>query len=423
MHILPLSTSPRVSPFRIFFPSLLVSQAPQSPTTGVLSLPLAVLPPLRRTLPPPPLPFEENPSSSPFSGDEPDDVPLLPPLREPGPSDPLPPAEPPADDNFNWRKYGQKQVKGCEYPRSYYRCTHPNCTVRKKIERSRDGKITEIEYKGNHNHPTPVPARCPTPTAHGDFVSPASDTSNPMLSDIEREFYELDLPENDPGPSNEDAAADDELEYLRMWVSFWGFCCFFLIFFIAARKRARLPEGSGSRESWCRRRARWMYSTMGIDGGSTARRWSKGTLIPGQRFNAHLSPWLCCFFLSLITRTYLFFSGATTSARARAAQLENTSKGSLTIWRPWSPPTKGGTIMMFPSQEQATGTRPRAPSMATSTPSSRGISQGSLVEIYFIRIVPLTEKKFLFLSPRTSRCLLSIFLLTLEMGEPSSSPG
>ena len=50
-----------------------------------------------------------------------------------------------------------------------------------------------------------------------------------------------------------------------------------------------------------------MYSTMGIDGGSTARRWSKGTLIPGQRSNAHLSPCLCCFFLSLITRTYLFF--------------------------------------------------------------------------------------------------------------------
>ena len=44
-----------------------------------------------------------------------------------------------------------------------------------------------------------------------DFVSPASDTSNPMFSDIKREFYELDLPENDPGPSNEDTAADDEL--------------------------------------------------------------------------------------------------------------------------------------------------------------------------------------------------------------------
>ncbi|KAI3467291.1 hypothetical protein Pfo_023954 [Paulownia fortunei] len=61
----------------------------------------------------------------------------------------------PADDGYNWRKYGQKQVKGSEYPRSYYKCTHPNCPVKKKVERSLDGQITEIIYKGQHNHPPP----------------------------------------------------------------------------------------------------------------------------------------------------------------------------------------------------------------------------------------------------------------------------
>ncbi|XP_074310688.1 WRKY transcription factor SUSIBA2-like [Silene latifolia] len=63
------------------------------------------------------------------------------------------------EDGFNWRKYGQKQVKGSEYPRSYYKCTHPNCQVKKKVERSLDGQITEIIYKNTHNHPKPQPCR------------------------------------------------------------------------------------------------------------------------------------------------------------------------------------------------------------------------------------------------------------------------
>ncbi|KAL2472564.1 putative WRKY transcription factor 4 [Forsythia ovata] len=61
----------------------------------------------------------------------------------------------PADDGYNWRKYGQKQVKGSEYPRSYYKCTHPKCPVKKKVERSLEGQITEIIYKGQHNHEPP----------------------------------------------------------------------------------------------------------------------------------------------------------------------------------------------------------------------------------------------------------------------------
>ncbi|XVF43176.1 hypothetical protein PTKIN_Ptkin02bG0019400 [Pterospermum kingtungense] len=61
----------------------------------------------------------------------------------------------PAADGYNWRKYGQKQVKGSEYPRSYYKCTHPGCPVKKKVERSPDGQVTEIIYKGQHNHEPP----------------------------------------------------------------------------------------------------------------------------------------------------------------------------------------------------------------------------------------------------------------------------
>lgn len=64
-----------------------------------------------------------------------------------------------SEDGFNWRKYGQKQVKGSENPRSYYKCTHPSCSMKKKVERSLDGQITEIVYKGNHNHPKPQSTR------------------------------------------------------------------------------------------------------------------------------------------------------------------------------------------------------------------------------------------------------------------------
>ncbi|CAL1400428.1 unnamed protein product [Linum trigynum] len=64
-----------------------------------------------------------------------------------------------SDDGYNWRKYGQKQVKGSENPRSYYKCTFPNCPTKKKVERSFDGQITEIVYKGSHNHPKPQSTR------------------------------------------------------------------------------------------------------------------------------------------------------------------------------------------------------------------------------------------------------------------------
>ncbi|XP_031119482.1 probable WRKY transcription factor 20 [Ipomoea triloba] len=72
-------------------------------------------------------------------------------------------AERSSEDGYNWRKYGQKLVKGSEFPRSYYKCTYPNCEVKKIFERSPDGQITEIVYKGSHDHPKPQPSRRFTP--------------------------------------------------------------------------------------------------------------------------------------------------------------------------------------------------------------------------------------------------------------------
>jgi len=63
--------------------------------------------------------------------------------------------EKPSEDGYNWRKYGQKNVKGNEYIRSYYKCSYPNCLVKKQVERSQNGRITDITYLGNHDHPKP----------------------------------------------------------------------------------------------------------------------------------------------------------------------------------------------------------------------------------------------------------------------------
>ncbi|KAL6336267.1 hypothetical protein AAG906_014436 [Vitis piasezkii] len=88
----------------------------------------------------------------------------------------------PSYDGYNWRKYGQKQVKGSEYPRSYYKCTYPSCPVKKKVERSLDGQIAEIVYKGEHNHSKPQPPkRNSSGTLGQGFVSDGTgqDTNNP----------------------------------------------------------------------------------------------------------------------------------------------------------------------------------------------------------------------------------------------------
>lgn len=115
------------------------------------------------------------------------------------------------EDGYNWRKYGQKQVKGSENPRSYYKCTFPNCPTKKKVERSLDGQITEIVYKGSHNHQKPQPSRRSSSQSiqtSGYTNSGISDRSNTVQEDSSDSVGEDDFDRNSPtlntGGDNDD---------------------------------------------------------------------------------------------------------------------------------------------------------------------------------------------------------------------------
>ncbi|CAL5191530.1 unnamed protein product [Lathyrus oleraceus] len=58
------------------------------------------------------------------------------------------------DDGYRWRKYGQKAVKNNKFPRSYYRCTHQGCNVKKQVQRlTKDEGVVVTTYEGVHTHP------------------------------------------------------------------------------------------------------------------------------------------------------------------------------------------------------------------------------------------------------------------------------
>ncbi|KAJ7298272.1 hypothetical protein O6H91_01G146600 [Diphasiastrum complanatum] len=65
--------------------------------------------------------------------------------------------EMPPADGFNWRKYGQKDILGSRYPRSYYRCTNKTefgCPAIKYVQRlDEDPPVFNVTLKGEHTCP------------------------------------------------------------------------------------------------------------------------------------------------------------------------------------------------------------------------------------------------------------------------------
>ncbi|KAL3834743.1 hypothetical protein ACJIZ3_009479 [Penstemon smallii] len=101
----------------------------------------------------------------------------------------------PPEDGFTWRKYGQKEILGSRYPRSYYRCTHQKlyeCPAKKQVQRLDHDPFTfEVTYRGTHtchmsstapSAGAPPPEQIPVPPTTTTMQPPSLPSTTHWLS-------------------------------------------------------------------------------------------------------------------------------------------------------------------------------------------------------------------------------------------------
>ncbi|XWS72632.1 hypothetical protein CRYUN_Cryun02cG0056700 [Craigia yunnanensis] len=114
----------------------------------------------------------------------------------------------PVSDGYNWRKYGQKQVKSPKGSRSYYKCTFSDCRA-KKIECSDyTGHVIEIVNKGMHSH---EPSRKNNFTRESKILSSAVPVSRNIVTE-----QSIIIPnDSDPSTSSKDSVPETTVNLER----------------------------------------------------------------------------------------------------------------------------------------------------------------------------------------------------------------
>ncbi|KAL3622396.1 WRKY transcription factor [Castilleja foliolosa] len=112
-------------------------------------------------------------------------------------------------DGYNWRKYGQKQVKSPEGSRSYYRCTFSDCYA-KKIECSDlSNCLIETVYRSPHTHDPPQKVNCIK-----ESIPSTASSNDPVQDNISKQL----LLGNDevPETKKQESSDSDETTEINM---------------------------------------------------------------------------------------------------------------------------------------------------------------------------------------------------------------
>ncbi|KAI3792601.1 hypothetical protein L2E82_06484 [Cichorium intybus] len=137
------------------------------------------------------------------------------------------------NDDYSWRKYGQKDILGAKFPRSYYKCSNnkvQKCMATKQVKKMDENPTAfEVTYKGIHTcnnvsqlaPPPPSPEKHETkPTHHHLYHELSSPNPSDILSNLRANLsvntWDMDaiLPSSFSFPSTPFGFSDDDFQSL-----------------------------------------------------------------------------------------------------------------------------------------------------------------------------------------------------------------